>query len=73
MLNELGNKYGNILTKVDGMKMLKGIQEAASPKFPAEPATVVRSGEALIEPIKKERCVYLAENVGDGILSNQCP
>ena len=45
------------------------IQEAATPKYPAEPATVVRSGEALLEPNAKERFVILAENVGDGLIS----
>ena len=56
------------------MKAIIDILEAASPKYPAEPmVTVACSGEALQEPIQKERCVYLAENVGDGISSNQCP
>ena len=43
-------------------------KEGTSPKYPAEPmVTVACSGEALQEPNKKERCVYLAENVGDAI------
>ncbi len=45
-------------------------QEGASPKFPAEPmVTVACSGEALQEPIQKERFDLLAENVGDGFIS----
>ncbi len=47
----------------------KGIQEGTSPKFLAElMVTVACSGEALQQPLQKERCEYLAENVGDGII-----
>ncbi len=66
-VTDLGN--GNAKETLPKVKMMMGsTQEGASPKFPAEPmVTVACSGEALQEPIQKERCVYLAENVGDGI------
>ncbi len=53
------------------MKALnKDSHEGTSTKYPAEPmVTVACSGEALQEPSSKERCEYLAENVGDGIIS----
>jgi hypothetical protein len=50
--------FGDIretLTKVNETR--NGYQEEATPKYPPEPATVVRSGEALLEPIQKERFV----------------
>jgi hypothetical protein len=70
-VTDLGIRNAETLPKVN---KCESIQEAAPPKFPAElMVTVTCSGEALQEPIQKERCDILAENVGDGILSNLCP
>ena len=57
------------LPKVNYAMALKA-KEGTSPKYPAEPmVTVACSGEALQEPIQKERCDILAENVGDGLIT----
>ena len=61
-------KDGNTLPKVNVSKIC--VQEGTSLKYPAEPmVTVACSGEALQEPMQKERCDLLAENVGDGLIS----